>query len=361
MAAPKLSTMLTRGDRAPNFFLADQRNAIINLADKARGGPILVLLCPSAKDPGCATELDALFAAAPEMLDDGAHVFAVLGDPQPVAQKLAETRDAKFHIVSDRDHKVAGDFGARGKLVGFVLSPDQRVRAVLPVGKTPIAERAGELLSALKPPPPFAAPVHPPILSIPDVFSPEECALLIAEAERRGTQESGTLRMVDGRMVQVTDGETKRRRDHYVTDKDLLDFIGARFQKRVVPEVGRAFHATIRYIEEFKIVRYDSEVGGFFRAHRDNTTLGTAHRRFAMTLNLNSPDYEGGELRFPEYGNASYKPGIGEAVIFSCNLLHEAADVTAGVRYVLLSFIYDEGGKQILERNRKLMAERGLA
>ncbi len=79
-----------------------------------------------------------------------------------------------------------------------------------------------------------------------------------------------------------------------------------------------------------------------------------------MTLNLNTEDHEGGALRFPEYGNAEYRPATGEAVIFSCNLLHEACDVTRGVRYALLSFVYDDAGKEILERNRKMMAERGM-
>ena len=32
---------------------------------------------------------------------------------------------------------------------------------------------------------------------------------------------------------------------------------------------------------------------GHFRPHRDNTTLGTAHRKFAVTINLNAGDYDG--------------------------------------------------------------------
>ena len=59
---------------------------------------------------------------------------------------------------------------------------------------------------------------------------------------------------------------------------------------------------------------YDAETGGYFRTHRDNTNISTAHRRFAMTLNLNAEDYDGGELCFPEFDNATYKPATGEAV-----------------------------------------------
>jgi predicted 2-oxoglutarate/Fe(II)-dependent dioxygenase YbiX len=62
---------------------------------------------------------------------------------------------------------------------------------------------------------------------------------------------------------------------------------------------------------------------------------------FALSLNLND-DYEGGQLRFPEYGNHLYRPDAGAALIFSCAHLHEVLEVTAGRRFVLLSFLYGE-------------------
>src|SRR3546814_18912999 len=60
---------------------------------------------------------------------------------------------------------------------------------------SPIATRAAALLATLKPPAPFAAPVHPPILAIPDVFSPEECAWLIEQVEARGTKDRKSTRL----------------------------------------------------------------------------------------------------------------------------------------------------------------------
>ena len=84
-----------------------------------------------------------------------------------------------------------------------------------------------------------------------------------------------------------------------------------------------------------------------FHAHRDSTTQGTAHRRFACSINLNA-DFEGGDLRFAEYGPATYRPPVGGAVVFSCALLHEATKITAGRRYAFLPFFYDEAGAQTL-------------
>ena len=79
----------------------------------------------------------------------------------------------------------------------------------------------------------------------------------------------------------------------------------------------------------------------FFSVHRDNLSPATAHRRFALTLNLNE-GYQGGQLRFPEYGPELYRPAAGAGLLFSCSHLHEVLEVTAGRRFVLLSFLFGE-------------------
>ena len=58
-----------------------------------------------------------------------------------------------------------------------------------------------------------------------------------------------------------------------------------------------------------------------------------------MSLNLND-DYEGGLLRFPEFPGPVYRPAAGDAVVFSCTLLHEATPVTAGRRFGLFGFFW---------------------
>jgi len=62
---------------------------------------------------------------------------------------------------------------------------------------------------------------------------------------------------------------------------------------------------------------------------------------YALTLNLNSEEFEGGGLRFPEYGPSLYTPPTGGAILFSCSLVHEATPVTRGRRFTLLSFLRD--------------------
>ena len=62
-------------------------------------------------------------------------------------------------------------------------------------------------------------------------------------------------------------------------------------------------------------------------------------------------DYEGGDLRFPEFGPRTYRPPTGGAVVFCCSLLHEATPVTKGRRYAVLPFLYDAAGEEIRQQN----------
>jgi len=135
----------------------------------------------------------------------------------------------------------------------------------------------------------------------------------------------------------------------------VLGALRERLAKRLIPALRQAFQFEATRVERFIVSCYDAGEGGFFRAHRDNTTRGTAHRRFAVTVNLNAEEFEGGELRFPEFGPRSYRAPTGGAVVFSCSLLHEAMPVTKGRRYAFLPFLYDESGARIREQNLRFV------
>ena len=91
------------------------------------------------------------------------------------------------------------------------------------------------------------------------------------------------------------------------------------------------------------------------QSHRDNTTKGTAHRRFAVTINLNTEEYEGGDLRVPEFGSRVYRAPTGGAVVFSCSLMHEARPVIKGLRYAFLPFLYGDDAAKIREANNNFL------
>jgi len=195
-----------------------------------------------------------------------------------------------------------------------------------------------------------------PVLVVPRVLSPETCRELVEMYERHGGEESGFMRDVDGVTRSIVDHSHKRRTDCTIADPPLLSFLQGRMFHVLKPLVHRAFQFEATRIERWIVARYDSEQGGYFRPHRDNTTNGTAHRKFAVTINLNAEDYEGGDLCFPEFGTQTYRAPTGGAVVFSCSLLHEAKPVTRGTRYAFLPFLYDDEGARIRERNLAFVA-----
>ncbi len=351
---------LSRGDRAPNFFLRDHLDTIISLYDKARGGPIVLYFYRAQTDKADGEELRRFVALAPEFQELGAHLFAIGGEPVAAIAALAKLQAlGPMFAVADPEHKTAAAYGVDGTCAAFLLDPNQRVLQFLEPGDTPIAARALDAVRQLPSPEATQPVMHPPVLLIPNVFDADFCRYLIAQFSARGNSESSVFRVDKGEVVHVPNYTDKRRRDHYVADDDLHTKIGGIMSRRVIPEIHRAFQAQMTRVEQFKIVCYDPEPGGYFRPHRDNTSPPTVHRRFAMTLNLNAGNYEGGELRFPEYGGASYRPATGDAIIFSCNLLHEATDVVGGKRLVLLSFLFDEAGQKQREAFHREMQKRG--
>jgi predicted 2-oxoglutarate/Fe(II)-dependent dioxygenase YbiX len=189
------------------------------------------------------------------------------------------------------------------------------------------------------------------VLVIPRIFEPDLCKTLIDYYEKHGGQESGFMREVNGRTVGVHDPSFKVRRDHLITDERIQAAIRARISRRLVPEIAKAFQFAVTRIERYLVACYRAEDGGHFAAHRDNTTKGTAHRRFAVTINLNAEEFEGGDLTFPEFGLTPYRAPTGGAVVFSCSLLHQAQPVTKGERFACLPFLYDDAAAKIREEN----------
>jgi predicted 2-oxoglutarate/Fe(II)-dependent dioxygenase YbiX len=204
------------------------------------------------------------------------------------------------------------------------------------------------------------AGVHAPVLVVPGLFEPQLCAALIAEYDRHGGELSGFMVAREGRTVPRHDPRHKVRRDHLLTDPSLISTIRQRIISHVLPAIRLAYAFNATRIERDLIACYDAEEGGHFRAHRDNTTPGTAHRRFALSVNLNS-DFEGGGLTFPEFSDRRFRPGAGSGLVFSCSMLHQADPVTAGRRFAFLPFLYDEAAAAIRQENLRREAAQASA
>lgn len=181
-----------------------------------------------------------------------------------------------------------------------------------------------------------------PVLIVPRVLEPDLVARVLTWFRGAGEgRDSGVLVHDKGEQNFQLDPTVKMRREAHLDDAELEAAVHERIMRRALPEMARAFAFEVRQREAFKVLRYAaSDAGGYFRAHRDNDARDVAHRRFAMTLNLNSGKYAGGRLRFPEFGPQEYEAPTGGALIFSCSLLHEVTDLTAGTRYAMTTFFF---------------------
>ena len=351
---------LARGDRVPDFLLPDSGGAGKFFYVEARGKPIVVFLARALSAPEVCARLAgfACFGAGDEA---SAHCFAITEEDPADLGGLEEVGRFPGSVLIDRHGVSAQAFGVDWERLGggartFVLDPNQRVLAVYDEQCADPAARAFDLVAGLRL---FTASLQPrdiaPVLMIPRVFEPELCAHLIEAFRERGSRETGTVTDREGKRVREIDHSMKKRFDHIVEDRAMLEDIHWRFARRVAPEVRKAFRYVIAEAEGLRIACYRAAERGYFRPHRDDVSPSVAHRCFAVSLNLND-DYEGGALRFPEYGDHVYKPEVGEAIIFSCSLLHEAMDVTAGERFVLLGFLLGADGVQAREAYRRRMS-----
>ena len=353
--------MLRFGERAPSFS-ATALNGNPNYSfDSAAGRPIVMVFLGSGRWAPAAAALDLLNKHQALFDDERASFFGVTIDPTDarenrIAQRIPGIRwflDYDTHV--SRLYSVASAHGAHSRYHSMWLLLDSNLRLISSGGLSDGQRIFADLLTLISRGPELT---NAPILTVPRVFEPSLCRQLIDLYEQNGGSESGFMRQEGGLTVGKIDHNFKRRSDYTIEDAQLCSEIRERIRLRLLPEIERAFSFRATRIERWTVACYDAATGGLFRPHRDNTTSGTAHRKFACTINLNATEYEGGELRFPEYGPTTYRAPTGGAVVFSCALLHEATQVTRGKRYAFLPFLYDEAGAELRARNAGTIIDR---
>jgi predicted 2-oxoglutarate/Fe(II)-dependent dioxygenase YbiX len=143
----------------------------------------------------------------------------------------------------------------------------------------------------------------------------------------------------------VSDYNRQDRIDHVLKDPALLARLDQRLAERVMPQVQKAFAFQVTRRELLHIARYKGAREGIHIGHRDNTHPSSQYRRFALSISLND-DYEGGGLVFREYSGLGYRGAVGTAFVFASGLLHEIEETTKGVRYNLISHLFNDASLQ---------------
>ncbi|MBM3601657.1 MAG: bacteriocin transporter [Alphaproteobacteria bacterium] len=351
--------MLTVGDPVPWFVIPSSVGEDLRI-DLLGGARLVVVFLGSLGDERAASLWAGLSARDAELRARDIELIGVSTDDADCERHARRYPSGKPIMLWDRSRRAsmafgipsvvsAGGAGEPPVLPVFLLERGLRVVDVIDLGRN---DRDGlrvvQRIDALWPSGEETPPGLAPVLVMPDVLDAAMCRRLIGLWHEENDESGYSRQLADGRQVTILDDRKKRRRDRFLAqDHPLRRELLVLISRRVVPTVRRVFQYEITRVERYCIACYDAADGGFFGPHRDFSGPGS-HRAFAMTLNLNTNEYEGGDLRFPEYGSRLYRPDSGSAIVFSGSLLHEARPVTFGRRFALLSFFFGDREAQLL-------------
>ena len=186
-------------------------------------------------------------------------------------------------------------------------------------------------------------------------LSPALCARLIRAAEKVGTwDEKSAMRSVktydmslqliakhlgpnDLAALERFIGETLSKfiMEHMLLRRPAID--GAEMVIDGVPvhaPGSYSYDQVVRLKGTPFIIKYDAEHGASaLKRHKDNSDVS-----FILTLS-DSTDYDGGGTLFDALGSQNVlRPPAGHALVFGGQLVHSAAPITRGKRYVLSGF-----------------------
>jgi len=326
----KLPDPAVPGDFLPNIVLPDAEESGVGTAQQTRAGRWIIM---SFVEPEMAKEQGKAMKAQMSRLEacEGLGYTIAMAKPDQAivgADLFDGNKGATNFLIGDMVAGIA------------VISPSGRLAARFDAGE--IEKAVSYCESEFASDTPGIVDMAAPVLIIPNLLEPTMCERILDFWKYAPKTDDAVASSASGNDAIYSD--YKRRTDANIPDGELFVDIRVRLTRRVLPLISRAFRLQVASMEALRVGCYSAENNGGFERHRDNTTPFTAHRKLAMSVNLNTGAYKGGEIRFPEYGRKLYSPGVGGAVVFSCSLLHEALPVTEGERFGMFSFFTDAEG-----------------
>ena len=344
---------LWQGMLLPPFDVKDEIGRPLRLADDYLSGQTLILVLLNRADDARRRQLLGELASRYDALEAlETTVVAFSSDASAANNRaLAAASGFRWPIAADGAGQVFAGYGVHmdhgiGDRI-IVVTPFRQVHAWFDDCEdiaTTLESIMSNIEQSSRPGAGGNLELHAPVLQIPNVVTREECAELIRAFESgspfavrppKPGEFPGNYR------IPVYDHNRQDRVDYIIKDAEMLRFLDERIFGRVVPMVKKAYAYDVTRREDLHIARYEGRREGNAIGHRDNVSAGTAHRRFALSMNLND-DYEGGDVVFKEFGPQGYKSPAGTAMVFSSALLHEVRETTAGVRYTLISHFFNE-------------------
>ena len=329
---------LTVGDPAPWFEQATSGHPRFRL-DLAAGRYLVLCFFMGTDDPSGRRALE-LVAQNRDLFDDQRiSFFGVTVKWQDQYERRTAESLPGVRYFWDFDLKVSSLYGAvpanaapgvvNVRRCWFVLDPALRIIAAIRFEKDG-SERA-RVLDVLRYLPrahgPGGLAGTPPVLYLPNTLEPELCKRLVAAFE--------------GDPAAARNVGSRRRLDRFLEDPELITEIGLRIRRRVAPEMARAFQFEAARTSPHVIACFGE--GAAQAGQREEPSA--AGPQFALSVSLNE-DYDGGESSFPEYGQLSYRPPLGTALVFSESILHRVAPVRRGRRYTCHTSIHGGAAEQ---------------
>jgi len=340
------------GDHSPVFALeTDDGGIVYSHGDPLAGRPLLVLLCRAASAASGAL-LRSIADAYARLAQWEVHVLAATSGSQTEIDAFKGSLQLPFDVLLDASAELLEIFTrpAAGPDDGVIVLIDRNRRIVSvhqAAGADAVPTVLAEMAALAAEPRVLKLDSHPPVLVLPRVLNAEDCESLVDIWYRPvklwrsdGLTNSGYANETGDFKVRI---DSYGRTDQYVVrDPEIQSYIDRRVARRVLPEIAKSFNVSPAYREDYRIACYDSAERGGLPRHRDNPTQTTRHRQFTISINLNAGEYEGGALRFREYGDQLYDIERGTAIVWSCSLLHEVTDVTRGRRFMLGTHIFSD-------------------
>ncbi len=354
---------LTPGERLVDVPLLNTKNAAMSLYHPRIYGWRKVLFV--TEDPSeTQVELHRFTELVRDFAELDVHVVAITNASPEANAGWVERLGIPYPVLSDPNGIVLRASSVETNCGSCTLLLDPLLRLDARIGPEHGAEQADMALAEMRATVAACEPKEiteqSPALLLPRLLDPEHCRSLMDYWEKGEKLEN----VVASRTAQENQANTQSKiRADVILEQGSPEFnrlVGA-LQRRLFPEIEKAFNFKVTRTERFRIGCYDARSRGHFAPHRDNTNLLTAHRRYAITINLNTGEYEGGQLKLPEFSPHLYAPAAGGAIVFSCSLLHTALPVTKGRRFVVVGFFWGEEEERIMQANYARLQREGKA
>jgi hypothetical protein len=308
-------SLLLPGDRIPEFILPDAEARLHNFYELVRGRPAVLVLAANTARQEQWDEIKGYADIAPVLDNAGVDLFIVTNDGIESMTMVSKAIPAPAIWLADIKGVVNLALRTGGKLdksglISLFIDSDQRVIAIK--GAEPgHAPWALSVLRGLSAEAPLALGAVAPVLILPRVLDEETCRRLLS---REG------LSITPTPIANPTEAEALSR---------LL-------LRRIGPEVDRVFSFDDFRFESLALRQEDAAAGSSaLDRRRDNSDPEAAGRSFALILDLEPGAYEGGGLRFPEYGPHLYRLATGAALVHAGGILRELLPITSGRRSLL--------------------------